>query len=112
MTIYDVHRYGVVLEIQNRGGTVSRVRVSDYYTGRATEHKLRPDETIREFWPLEKSHGWYEFTIETESDAGFQRRLAGHLETGYDSMSDPAIGSSKDPEEAESGQTRTYASTK
>jgi CO/xanthine dehydrogenase FAD-binding subunit len=57
MTIYDVHRYGVVLEIQNRGGTVSRVRVSDYYTGRATEHELRPDETILEFRPLEKSQG-------------------------------------------------------
>ena len=112
IAIYDVHKYGVVLEIQNRGGTLSRVRVSDYYTGRATEHELRPDETIREFRPLEKSHGWYDFTIETESDSGFQRRLAGHLETGYDSMSDPAIGSSKGPEEAESGQTRTYASTK
>jgi phospholipase C len=112
IAIYDVHKYGVVLEIQNRGGTFSRVRVSDYYTRKATEHELRPDETIREFWPLEESHGWYDFTIETESDIGFQRRLAGHLETGYDSMSDPAFGAAKHPEQAESSQTRTYASTK
>ena len=101
-----------MMVIQNRGGTFSRVRVSDYYTRKATEHELRPDETIREFWPLEESHGWYDFTIETESDIGFQRRLAGHLETGYDSMSDPAFGAAKHPEQAESSQTRTYASTK
>ncbi len=88
------------------------MRVSDYYTRRATEHELRPDETIREFWPLEKSHGWYDFTIETQSDTGFQRRLAGHLETGYDSMSDPAFGASKHPEQVESSQIRTYVSTK
>jgi phospholipase C len=112
ITIYDVHKYGVVLEIQNRGGTFSRVRVFDYYTRRATEHELRSDETIREFWPLENSHGWYDFTIETESDPSFQRRLTGHLETGYDSMSDPAIGASKAQAQLEPDQTRSYASTK
>ena len=31
--------------------------------------------------------------IEVESDATFQQRLAGHVETGEDSVSDPAIGS-------------------
>ncbi|HZC35074.1 MAG TPA: hypothetical protein VE242_05645 [Chthoniobacterales bacterium] len=36
-------------------------------------------------------YGWYDFTVEA---GDFQRRLAGHLETGYDSMSDPAFGSS------------------
>ena len=30
--------------------------------------------------------------IRTRSDSSFENRLAGHLETGRDSMSDPAIG--------------------
>jgi phospholipase C len=112
ITLYDVHRYGVVLEIQNRGGTSSRVRVSDYYSKRATEYELRPDERIREFWSLESSHGWYDFTIEAESDPSFQRRLAGHLETGYDSISDPAIAASKAQAQLAPDQTHEYALTK
>ena len=49
-------------------------------------------ESVSEFWPLDRSHGWYDFRITTPSDSSFQHRLAGHLETGRDSMSDPAIG--------------------
>jgi phospholipase C len=109
--IYDGHKYGLVLEIQNRGETHVRIQVFDYYKGRTTDHELRPDEKIREFRSLEEFHGWYDFTIGTESDPGFQRRLAGHLETGFDSMSDPAIGALKHVAQGESAQARAYAST-
>ena len=109
-TIYDGHRYGIVLEIHNRGQTHVRIRVFDYYKGTTTERELRPDEKIREFRSLEEFHGWYDFTIEAESDPSFQRRLAGHLETGFDSMSDPAIGAAKSIAQ-EPSQTRAYAST-
>jgi phospholipase C len=30
--------------------------------------------------------------VTTSADAGFERHLAGHVETGKDSMTDPAIG--------------------
>jgi phospholipase C len=93
--IYDVRRYGVMLEIHNHGEGSSRVRVFDYYKNRTTELELDSDRKLTEFYSLENSYGWYDFTIETESDPSFQRRLAGHLETGYDSMSDPAIGAGK-----------------
>jgi phospholipase C len=108
--IYDDHKYGLVLEIQNRGETHVRIRVFDSYKGRTTDHELGPAEKIREFRSLEEFHGWYDLTIGTESDPGFQRRLAGHLETGFDSMSDPAIGASKHLAQVESGQTPAYAS--
>jgi len=99
------------LEIHNRSETHSRIRVFDSYKGRTTDHELRPDEKIREFRSLEEFHGWYDFTIEAASDPSFQRRLAGHLETGFDSMSDPAIGAPKHLAQGESSQTRAYAST-
>jgi len=41
---------------------------------------------------LHKSFGWYDFTVQVGSDASFERQLAGHVETGRDSMTDPAIG--------------------
>jgi phospholipase C len=109
--IYDGHKNGIVLEIQNRGETHVRVRVFDSYKNTTTDHELRPDEKIREFRSLQEFHGWYDFTIETESDPSFQRRLAGHLEAGYDSMSDPAFGASKHHAQAGPGQAHAYAST-
>jgi len=41
---------------------------------------------------LHKTFGWYDFTVTVESDASFRRQLAGHVEAGKDSMTDPAIG--------------------
>ena len=107
--IYDVRRYGVRLEIHNHGERSSRVRVFDYYKNRTTELELDSDQKLTEFYSLENSYGWYDFTIETESDPSFQRRLAGHLETGYDSMSDPALGTAKGQVHVE--QKQTHSST-
>jgi phospholipase C len=109
--IYDGHKNGIVLEMQNRGETHVRVRVFDSYKNTTTDHELRPDEKIREFRSLQEFHGWYDFTIETESDPSFQRRLAGHLEAGYDSMSDPAFGAWRHHAQAGPGQAHAYAST-
>lgn len=41
---------------------------------------------------LEKSHGWYDFSIGITGFEHFGRRYAGHVETGRDSFSDPAMG--------------------
>jgi phospholipase C len=90
--MYDIDSNGVILGIDNRSGTVSNVSVFDRYTNKSIEHTLKQNGELSEFWPLERSHGWYDFAITTSADSSFQRRLAGHLETGRDSMSDPAIG--------------------
>jgi phospholipase C len=37
-------------------------------------------------------HGWYDLEITSHGDATFLRRLAGHLECGRPSISDPALG--------------------
>jgi len=34
-------------------------------------------------------------TVDVEGDSAFQRHLAGHVETGKDSASDPAIGADR-----------------
>lgn len=47
------------------------------------------EETIRR--SLETSSGWYDFSVTSASHPGFSRRFAGRLETGRDSISDPAM---------------------
>ena len=36
-------------------------------------------------------HGWYDLSVTSDQDDAFLRRLAGHVETGRPSTSDPAI---------------------
>jgi phospholipase C len=83
---------GITLDIHNRSASTSRVRIFDGYTKRAVSHSVEPGRSLTWHWSLEDSFGWYDLTIEVESDATFLRRIAGHVETGRDSVSDPAIG--------------------
>jgi phospholipase C len=43
-------------------------------------------------WSLRKSAHWYDFTVTLQQLAGYSRRFAGRVETGRDSLSDPALG--------------------
>ena len=38
------------------------------------------------------SFGWYDVILKVTEDSTFEWRLAGHVETGRDSYSDPALG--------------------
>jgi phospholipase C len=40
----------------------------------------------------EKSFGWYDFSVKVSGHANFERRYAGHVETGRPSTSDPLMG--------------------
>jgi phospholipase C len=41
--------------------------------------------------PLISSHGWYDFSVRVIGHEAFEFRYAGHVETGLDSVSDPAM---------------------
>jgi phospholipase C len=43
-------------------------------------------------WELESSHGWYDLSITLAGSPIYLRQLAGHVETGRPSISDPALG--------------------
>jgi phospholipase C len=53
---------------------------------------LHPHNSVTYVSELEESFGWYDLTVRVDSDARFQRQLAGHVETGRPSVTDPAIG--------------------
>ena len=91
---YDITRKGIHLEVANAGSALTQVRLFDFYTQQTTQRSVEPNQSFTEFWSLERFSGWYDMTIEAEADSTFQKRLAGHLETGEDSMTDPAFSSS------------------
>jgi phospholipase C len=41
---------------------------------------------------LKKSYGWYDFTITVSGKTNYEKRFAGHVETGNESVSDPLMG--------------------
>jgi phospholipase C len=89
---YDIPRKGIHLEVTNHGAGPTQVSLFDYYSQQTAERTLGPKQSFTEFWSLVKFHGWYDVTVEANTDSTFQNRLAGHLETGEDSMTDPAFG--------------------
>jgi len=91
-SVYRPESCGITLELHNLGTANSNVRISNVYTKKTIHRSVDPGETAREHAPVEGTFGWYDFVVEIDGDAAFQRRLAGHVETGDDSMSDPAIG--------------------
>jgi phospholipase C len=44
------------------------------------------------YWNLHTTGQWYDFVVTSDSDSSFYRRLAGHVETGRVSVSDPGMG--------------------
>jgi phospholipase C len=83
----------VVLTITNVGKVNIRITVDNAYgKDRPLTRLLRPGHSDRQRWHLVKSFGWYDLSVVADTDPGFLRRLAGHLENGRDSVSDPAFG--------------------
>jgi phospholipase C len=88
---YDVANGNLFLKFSNSGGGVARLTVTDNAYGARTRPVLVPaGGHIEEVWVLASSHHWYDLTVTSNDDASFSRRLAGHVENGRPSISDPA----------------------
>ena len=90
-THYDVGNGNVYLKFTNHGDSLARLSVVDNaYGAHPRPVIVPPGASIEEAWVLSASHHWYDLTVSDNDDASFQRRLAGHVETGKTSISDPA----------------------
>lgn len=89
--IYNRERNSVMLRGLNRGGHTISVRLTDTYSGRIHNGEVEPGETDERTFELHSTFGWYDFIVEVESDPSFRYQLAGHVETGEESSTDPAI---------------------
>jgi phospholipase C len=88
----SAHR--LVLTLSNPGGVERRISVApSAYPGahKPWQADLQPGAAAVRRWPLAASRGWYDLVVRTGETGGYLRRLAGRLETGADSITDPAM---------------------
>jgi phospholipase C len=45
---------------------------------------------VEDSWSVRDTYGWYDLSVSSDSNAAFMRRLAGRVESGKPSVSDPA----------------------
>jgi phospholipase C len=86
------NRGSILLKIKNSGGSDAEVNVLDAYTGDVDRRSLHGHASFNINQSLERFYGWYDLIITVTQDASFNYRLAGHVETKDDSISDPALG--------------------
>lgn len=93
-SIYDAAAGRIVLRLRNTGSAACTLTITPnrYSNDSARAHALAAGATLDDAWSLLGSGHWYDLSVTSSSDAGYLRRLAGHLETGLASISDPAIG--------------------
>ena len=74
----------------------ARLRLHHHAQGlpqrRPVDRACQVAATKRSRWELDASGQWYDFDVTCDTDPTFWRRLAGRIETGRHSVSDPAMG--------------------
>jgi phospholipase C len=91
-TVYDRVGGGIALVIRNNSWRAVNVTIADAYSNQKTTHLIQAHDAFTFSSHLSDSLGWYDFLITADSMPSFARHLAGHVETGRDGVTDPAIG--------------------
>ena len=90
---YDTTGQGSIgWRITNAGTANATVSVLDAYSADVVTRLLEPGQSFEDMWPRDRFYGWYDLVVTVAQDPTFNYRLAGHVETGGDSFSDPALG--------------------
>jgi len=89
---YEREHARIVLLLANEGHDYCNVSVENLYNGESISYLLKPGEHAEKPWHLGDSYGWYDLIVRADAEVGFMQRLAGHVETGEASVTDPAIG--------------------
>ncbi|MEV4053653.1 phosphocholine-specific phospholipase C [Amycolatopsis sp. NPDC049688] len=79
------------LVLTNNGPIPVRLTLTDAYGRRTTTRVLRPGARAVEVVDTRRSGNWYDVAVGSDHDPRFLRRVAGHLENGRPSTSDPNI---------------------
>ncbi len=90
-TSYDAEDNTITLSGVNRSAGTVTIKLTNGYTGEMLSSDVAAGEDGEHTFNLNSTHGWYDFTIEVAQDASFRYQVAGHVETGEESWTDPAI---------------------
>jgi phospholipase C len=83
---------GLRLKITNPSSAAARLTVADAYAGKSVKVTVRGRAASVVLIGTERGSGWYDVSVTAAGDPSYLRRLAGHVETGRPSISDPAFG--------------------
>jgi phospholipase C len=88
---YDAGGSHLRVSLRNPGTSPCTVTIRDNaYGSPARTHYLAAETRREDSWDLGASSGWYDLSVRYDFDPHYLRRLAGHLENGLPSISDPA----------------------
>ena len=84
----------VIVKLYNRGSTACTFTATSkaYRTDGPATQTVQPNAVGELSWLVSDSGNWYDFVVTCSASASFSRRFAGRIETGTDSVSDPAMG--------------------
>jgi len=80
------------ITLVNRGDAPLRLTIAPgrYPGGAPRDHLLKPGERLIDEWLVKDCGGWYDMSVTASGSEAFMCRLAGRVETGRPSTSDPA----------------------
>ena len=87
----------ILLELVNNSASQPlTIEVTDHAYSNAPIHKkLNKEQKQILVLNLQKSGGWYDFSVKINGTALFEKRYAGRVETGKESITDPYMGGGK-----------------
>jgi phospholipase C len=89
---YDAAASTITLTITNQSANGVAITIRNGYNGTESHRVIAANGSATQSWPLSITHGWYDLAISVDFDTVLEQRLAGHLETGQPSFSDPLMG--------------------
>lgn len=90
-SVRSVPEEGFVLDLANRGPLPLSLILKDLAYGQPPrELTLLPGASYAVRWDIARNHHWYDIGVSVVQDEAYERRYAGHVETGRASRSDPA----------------------
>ncbi|MET9918686.1 phosphocholine-specific phospholipase C [Streptomyces sp. NPDC006435] len=82
---------GLRLVLTNPSAADAHLTVTNAYGGTPLTCTVRAGATVEQSVDLRATKRWYDLTVVVEGNAGYLRRLAGHVENGQAGTSDPGI---------------------
>lgn len=91
---YDVPGIRLGMTLHNHGVTrcVFTVHAEAYRDDGPWQITVQPNSSANLQWGLVDSGQWYDFSVTCGEQPSFYRRVAGRMETGQDTISDPSFG--------------------
>lgn len=89
---YDIANGSLYVDCMNQGTKAVRLNIHPvtYRVDAPLQLNIAAGASLTQHWNLDESRQWYDFEVTSPDDSSFYRRFAGRLETGLDSVTDPA----------------------